>query len=155
MSADLIVFLLTSVFFLLNFFASQRLYSSSYFPGVALVIMVLSVAAFFILERQFSHTRSRLHWLVLLTTYYCVVLLIVKVVYKHLNNFLVRKQWIGEAYAEKDYTYVTHAYNGLGADIWNDKLAAKPSPLDYVISYSLLFVPMFLTIATYDLYYGH
>lgn len=76
---------------------------------------------------------------------YLVLLVLIKLNYKRLNRLFLKKGWIGAQFADKDFTWVTYTYRGLGPDIWNKKLK-PPSLLDYIFSFSLLIIPMLIVL---------
>jgi hypothetical protein len=143
---DSIGLLIWMVFFALHFFATQRLYRSKDFYGFQIVILVLSTAVFFILDKQYPELKFQFS--AFLIFHYSILLVVIKLGYKPLNMAFVKRHWISAEFVGKEFTYVTHAYEGLGDDIWDKKHASKPSWLDYVFSYSLLFIPMILTLLT-------
>jgi hypothetical protein len=152
MQADTVGIVLFSAFWLVYFFTSQKLYSSRYFYILTLLLLLVCTITFYALKCFYGHPG--LQYIVFLYVYYNLWLLIIKLSYQRINAFLISKRWMGEAFAEKDYTYVTHAYNGLGKDIWDEKRAAKPSWLDYILSYALLLLPIWMVILTVKILKG-
>src|SRR6478672_9270485 len=113
------------IFFALHFFATQRLYSSKYFYWILVVMLLLSFAVYSMLDKQYPALKFQFS--AFLIFHYGVLLLLIKLVYRKLNLSFVRKQWIAPPFIDKEFTYVTHAYEGLGDDIWDKNHSTKPS----------------------------
>jgi hypothetical protein len=149
---DTIGLLIWVVFFALHFFATQGLYRSRYFYGVQIVMFSVSIVLFFILDKKYPELKFQFS--AFLVFHYSFLLVLIRLSYRSLNMALVKRHCISSAFIDKDFTYVTHAFEGLGDDIWDRKQASKPSWLDYFLSYSLLFVPIFLTLLTMHIMRG-
>jgi len=81
----------------------------------------------------------------LICFYYIVLLFLVKLNYKKINNAFIKKGLIEEEYNNKDYTYVF--WDGDIPTVgswWNEKLASKPSWLDHVITYTSFLIPIII-----------
>lgn len=79
-----------------------------------------------------------------------LILFMIKKVYKKLNKLLVRKNLIKKEYVEKDFTYVY--WSEFIDDWWDEKLASKPSWLDYILTFLLLILPVLLLIPVSKLF---
>ena len=68
-----------------------------------------------------------------------------------MNTYLIKRKWIASSHANKEFTHVTVSQYG---DIWDKKRSFAPSALDRVLSFLLIFAPMFLIIPTVDFLYN-
>ena len=143
------VFGLTSLmtFFVIYFFFSQRIYSLVSFPLA--VSLSLIIPLIFILLNTYKLNTLTILNIGLLIFYYILFLFFVKLFYKRLNNYFVSKKIIDRSFLNKDFTFVNLTeFNG---DIWDDKLATKPSTFDHIISIALLFLPILAFIAIHTI----
>lgn len=141
--------LIFSVFLMLYFFLSQKIYSSKIFFVLIVFIISFSVFIYFFLNRFYPESVTPTS--VFLNLYHAVLLLLIKLTYKKLNSTLIKKNWVNSSFHNKDFTFVVDSYEGIGSDSWNEKLASKPSWFDYLLSYLLFFGPMFLVYITVDI----
>ena len=134
------------LYFIIQFFFTQRIYSRNYFIAAIFFSLVIPTVSFFITDDTKYWLRQVLP-LTLLISIYVILLIAVKLGYKKINTFLIKKTMIKKEYQGKDFTYVQ--WDGDVPSIpswWDEKLASKPSWFDYFITYSLLFFPMLLLI---------
>ena len=146
MGTGTIGLLIWILFFVLHFFATQRLYSTKHFYKILVLMLLLSLTIFILLDKRYPELKFQFS--AFLIFHYGILLLMIKLSYRKINLSFIRNHWITTTFAGKDFTYVTHAYQGLGDDIWEKKYASKPSWLDYIFSYCLLFVPVLLMLLT-------
>jgi hypothetical protein len=117
------------------------------------MMLILSFVLFIFLDIKYSALKFQFSSF--LIVHYCILLLLIKLSYRKINLSFIRKHWIRTEFAGKDFTYVTHALEGLGNDIWEKRYASKPSWLDYLFSYGLLFIPMLLMLFTFWIIRGN
>jgi len=84
--------------------------------------------------------------LLLLVFIFVLILFVIKKMYKKLNKLLIRKNLIKKEYSGKHFTYVLWDSDVNIPDWWDEKLALKPSWLDYILTYLLLIFPILLLI---------
>jgi len=129
------------LFFVIHFSLTQKIYSGNYF----IIAFLFSVVFLFIPLL----TIDKIDWwkgipLLSLILIYVLILFIIKKVYIKLNKLLVRKNLIKKEYVGKDFTYVF--WSDFIPDRWDEKLASKPSWLDYILTFFLLILPILLVI---------
>lgn len=138
---DIYLFVSYGLFFLLYFGFTQKIYSRNYFV-ITFLISLLPPIVFYFQVNDRSELTKRL--LILSITFIFIILLfIVKLTYKRINQFLISKNLVKQQFAQKDFTYV---FIGDFDEWWNEKLALAPSRLDYLITILLLLLPILLPI---------
>ena len=141
---DIYLFASYGLFFLLYFGFTQKIYSRNYFVITLLISLIPPIVYYFQVN-----DRSELikRFLILSITFiFTILLLIVKLTYKRINQFLISKKLLKQQFAQKDFTYVFIADFD---EWWNEKLALAPSRLDYLITILLLLLPILLPIFFY------
>jgi hypothetical protein len=78
----------------------------------------------------------------LIFLYYSIFLFIIKLFYRGMNAFLIKNKLVSKAFLGKDFTYAS--LNDSQDDIWDEKLATKPSWFDTILSFLLFIIPMLL-----------
>ena len=146
MDINVIGLILLALFFGLYFFTTQKIYRSKYFFWITVLGGCVAILSFLLLSHKYAETK--IPFATFLTLYYLLLLVLIKMTYKKLNNHFISKKWVDNSFSHKDFTYVTHAYEGIGNDIWDNRRAFKPSRLDYILSYGLFFGPMLLLLLT-------
>jgi hypothetical protein len=144
MNVELLGFVSFGIFLFL-YFTTPKIYRSKWFFPIALSSLAVCFTFFLFICYKYDKPRQAL--LVFLTFYYFLLLLIIKYVYKKWNNFFIRKKWIADSYLNKDFIFAHYSDDG-EAVVWEEKIDRRPSWLDYLFSYSLLFGPMLLTYWT-------
>lgn len=135
-----------SSFIIIFLWGSQPLYDSRHFFKIILPAITLCALVFVYLKNlRLPKPESNIPYTMVLILVYLVLLVLIKLNYKRLNRLFLKKGWIGAQFADKDFTWVTYTYRGLGPDIWNKKLK-PPSLLDYIFSFSLLIIPMLIVL---------
>ena len=141
---DIYLFASYGLFFLLYFGFTQKIYSRNYFVITLLISLIPPIVYYFQVN-----DRSELikRFLILSITFiFTILLLIVKLTYKRINQFLISKKLLKQQFAQKDFTYV---FIRDFDEWWNEKLALAPSRLDYLITILLLLLPILLPIFFY------
>jgi hypothetical protein len=147
MNSDLIAIASFGVFFFLYLLITQRIYSSKYSFVIILSSLLFCILLFLFL--RYKYDKPKQAYLVLLVFHYFFLLLVIKYSYHKCNSLFIRKKWIANSFSNKDFTYVLDSEEGSS---WDEKRSAKPSWLDYIFSYGLLFGPMLFTWLTIDLF---
>ena len=140
----LIIIAMFCLFFIVHFFLTQRIYSKNSFILLTVLSLTVPVIIFFLVKKD---NRINAINFGLILFYYNLVLLTVKMTYKSINNFLINKKLVDIVFMGKDFTYVF--WDGdipTTDDIWNKKLASKPSWLDHTFTLALLIFPILLTV---------
>jgi hypothetical protein len=137
------------IFFCLNFFGTQIIYSKNRF-FVSFLFAALALPLIFI----FGFLNEKMIIVIdisLLSFYYLVLLFIIKKVYKILNDKLISLSVIDPVFADKDFTYVLWDGQLTGAGPWwNKKLTSSPSWLDHLLTMILLIIPILICTAVYS-----
>ena len=133
------------LYFIIHFVFTQKIYSRNYFI-VAITFSLIVPGISFFMANDKKYWLNQVLPLTLLNFFYIVLLIIVKIVYKNVNAFLIKKAMVKKEYSEKDFTYVMWDGDGIIPSWWDEKLASKPSWLDYIITYSLFVFPILLLI---------
>jgi hypothetical protein len=151
MTKDSIPLTIFLSFFVLYFFATQKIYNSTYFYRIALLISILSLGLFVFVDRLYPELKVQYSAFVIF--YYGVLLILVKLIYSKLNMSLIQKEWIiGKQFMNKDFTFTT--ITDWGDSVWDKKIAVAPSWLDHFVSIVLLFGPMLLMWLTVSVMRG-
>lgn len=83
--------------------------------------------------------------------FYVALLYYIKKTYPSLNIYFIKRNWIDKIHANKDYTCV-EVSEYPGDDIWDKKLASKPSLLDYILTIVVMgLLPLPLATGLYEL----
>ena len=106
-----------------------------------LISLVPPIVFYFQVDDRSELTKRLL--ILSITFIFIILILIVKLTYKRINQFLISKNLVKQQFAQKDFTYV---FIGDFDEWWNEKLALAPSRLDYLITTLLLFLPILLPI---------
>jgi len=135
------------LFLITHFWFTQKIYSGNYF----IIAFLFSLVILFIPLL----TINKIDWwkgipMLSLILINVLILFMIKKVYKKLNKLLVRKNLIKKEYVEKDFTYVY--WSEFIDDWWDEKLASKPSWLDYILTFLLLILPVLLLIPVSKLF---
>jgi hypothetical protein len=129
-----------AIFFALNLFLTQKIYSSKYCYTFLTLILICSLISFAILDHIYPDLKVQ--FCAFLIFYYGLLLLITRLYYSSLNHVLVRKKFVNVRFQDKDFTHVW--ISGTGGDIWDKKRSSAPSWLDHFVSLCLFFGPMAL-----------
>jgi hypothetical protein len=131
------------LFFIVHFWFTQKIYSHNYF----IIVLLFSLVILFGPLLTINKTDWQKNFpLLLLVFVFVLILFVIKKMYKKLNNLLIRKKLIKKEYSGKDFTYVLWDSDVNIPDWWDEKLALKPSWLDYILTYLLLILPILLLI---------
>jgi hypothetical protein len=82
---------------------------------------------------------------------YCILLFLLKKSYNKLNSYFITKNLVTTEYTNKNFTFVVRSEDGTTKDHWDEKLAPKPSWLDYLITFLLFVLPIILIALIYIL----
>ena len=137
------IFISFSLFFVIHFWFTQKIYSHNHFIIALLFSLVIPFTAFLLINRDDWIKSLPLGLLVFI---FVVLLFLVKRSYRQINKLLIRKNLIRKDYDEKDFTYVLWDSDVNIPNWWDEKLASKPSWLDNFISFMLLILPILLMI---------
>ena len=130
------------LYFLIQFFFTQTIYSNSHFL-LLFVLSLLLLAITFLVVKTENKVEAVNIGLILL--YYTLILVVIKKSYKALNHFLITKKLLDKAFTGKDFTHVFWDSDiPEMEDIWDRKLALKPSWLDYFLTLALLILPILM-----------
>jgi hypothetical protein len=133
------------LFFYLHFFWTQKIYYYKYFAIAIIVSLVIPGISFFQIPVKKDWIENMLF--TFLSFIHLILLLIVKISYKTINNFLIKNKMLNDVYSNKKFTYIQWHGDSVGDDFqWDEKNSTKPSWLDYVITYILLIFPILLII---------
>ena len=126
------------LFFGVYYFRTQKIYSK----GNLLVYFLLAIASSFIFY-QIVPDDIKLTTLNLssISLYYVAILIIIKKNYKILNQFLVDRKIIKEAFLGKEFTFT---FNSDFDEIWDETLSSQPSLLDHILKFCLVLLPVFI-----------
>ena len=142
MAPNSIISLITfSLFLILHFFYTQKIYFRSIFFILIVISLLLPIGFFFLSKEKDKLFAVNFG---LLIFYYMLLLWLIKICYKRLNQFLINKNLINMKFREKDFTYIIS--DGDIIETWWDKSAEPPSWLDYFFSILLFVLPLLLTI---------
>jgi hypothetical protein len=89
---------------------------------------------------------KKYYLVMLLIVYFVLLLLLVKWQYRKINNWLLKRKWVKQVYADKDFTFVISS--NAGRVIWDTKRANEPSWFDHLLSALLLLIPMLFLLLT-------
>lgn len=140
---DVYIFVSFTLFFIIHFSFTQKIYSHNYFIITFLFSLVILFAPLFAIKKVDWLENMPLLSLVFI---FVMILFVIKRVYKKINKLLVRRNLIKKEYTGKDFTYVLWDSDTNIPDWWDEKLASKPSWLDYILTYLLLILPILLAI---------
>jgi hypothetical protein len=129
------------LFFVVNFFLTQVIYSKGYFWVFTVFSLLLPFALFLFIKKE---TRFEYGAFGLIFFYFNILLILVKIAYKKINSFLIKVKMIKPKYAGKDFTYVLWDSDTAIDDFWNEKLAGPPSWFDYLLTILLLMGPILI-----------
>jgi hypothetical protein len=118
------------------FFLTQKIYSKNWFSYLFLFSIAFPVVLFLIMK---SENEQQIVWGSFVILIYSFLLSLIKLCYKKINAFLVKKNFVDNKFQNKDFTYVEA---GDYDDYWNEKLALEPSWLDKILSFLLLLLPL-------------
>ena len=142
MAPNSIISLITfSLFLILHFFYTQKIYFRSIFFILIVISLLLPIGFFFLSKEKDKLFAVNFG---LLIFYYMLLLWLIKICYKRLNQFLINKNLINMKFREKDFTYIIS--DGDIIETWWDKSAEPPSWLDYFFTILLFVLPLLLTI---------
>ena len=131
------------LFFIVHFWFTQKIYSHNYF----IIVLLFSLVILFVPLLTINKTDWLKNFpLLLLVFIFVLILFVIKKMYKKLNKLLIRKNLIKKEYSGKDFTYVLWDSDVNIPDWCDEKLALKPSWLDYILTYLLLILPILLLI---------
>lgn len=136
------VFLL---FFIVLYFKTQQLYSKNQFLPAFFLSVIMPITLLVISDKQ---DQMKFFCLGAIFFFYTVLLWGIKKCYNSLNQLLIDKGLLDGKFSGHHFTHVTTGQYG---SYWDDKLGSKPSWLDYLLSDSLLFLPIFAIIVFYSL----
>lgn len=136
------VFLL---FFIVLYFKTQKLYSKNQFLLSFFLSLIIPITLFFISDKE-----NQIKFLCFgsIFFFYTVLLFGIKKCYSRLSQFLIDRQLLDGKFSGNSFTHVTTGQYG---SYWDKKLGSNPSWLDYLLSASLLFLPIFAIIVFYSL----
>ena len=104
------------LYFIMYFGYTQKIYSRNYFIAAIIFSLAIPLISFFLTDDKQYWLRTVLP-ITLLNFIYVVVLIIVKIIYKNVNTFLIKKAMIKKEYSGKDFTYV----------MWDGDASTRPS----------------------------
>lgn len=137
-----LIYLVPFILYLVAHFSlSQKIYYYNRFLHALAAALLISLLLFSFSPKE-DYRKATLS--VSFLFFYILLLWFIKKTYKNLNGFFIKKSWIKSRFADKDFTWVETSDSG--DDIWNKKIAAPPSTLDYILSFILLIVPIILTV---------
>lgn len=130
-------------FLTLYFWGSQKLYQAKYL-FLLLLLALFSVStilgfSFFAYKKHEIKTS----FLLLSLCFYLVLITGIKVFYKKINNFLLRKKLLKTKFANKEFTFTFFFATRL---VWDTKRVAPPSWFDFLVSMCLLVIPLLLVV---------
>ncbi len=139
------IFIAFILFFYVHFFWSQKIYSRNYFFIFLIISLIIPFVSFVKMTEKDQWFKEMT--LTLISLFHLILLLIVKIFYKLINDFLVRKNLLKRIYLGKQFTYVQWDSEVTEIeDWWDNQIATKPSWLDYFITYCLLFFPLLIAV---------
>lgn len=139
---NIIYFTILTFFFAINLLFTQQIYSKGwiYFLLMFSLLPPLSVIVLLPLKQSLQ-----LFSFSLILIYYSILLLLIKRNYKSMNSFLIRLSIMEKKFKHKDFSYLNwNSSNPTTSPWWNNKLADPPSPLDIILTVSLIVMPFLL-----------
>lgn len=137
------------IFLLLNLIFTQRIYQSKriIFYGALSFFLAFIASHYF---RNENHSFRSTLIMNLLTFFYFLNIFLIKIFYKRINNFLIRKKIVNVKYLNKDFTHVSWDGDLPGSsDGWDENRALPPSGLDKILSICIIIFPIIVTIPFY------
>lgn len=141
MNPLLVVLPVAMFFLLLHGLATQKIYCSKYTLTFCLFIFAIECILYFL--QPINLGKLGLWKVVSPLFFYSSLLVLIKNFYGKINSFLIRSHLINSLYSNKNFTFV-HSPFEYGDDYWDERLASRPSWLDYLLTYSLLLIPILL-----------
>jgi len=140
---NLIVIISVMVFLIISLTLTQFIYTRLKYIIVGFVIAILlplCLGVLTIIKMNPIHLNA-----CFFSAYYFVLLLILKINYKRINEYLISKGLLSLEYLKKDFTFVCWDGDLPGSGIWWDnKLSSKPSSLDSTLTLLILILPVML-----------
>lgn len=138
-----IVIVSVLVFLVVSLTLTQLVYSDLKYIAAGLIISVFLPICLILL----SVIKPKITYLnaCFFTAYYFLFLLVVKINYRRINEYLKSKGFVTDDYLEKDFTFVNWDGDLPGSGFWwNTKLSSNPSKLDTVLTVLILIIPIIL-----------
>ena len=111
-----------SLFFVIHFWFTQKIYSHNHFIIALLFSLVIPFTAFLLINRDDWIKSLPLGLLVFI---FVVLLFLVKRSYRQINKLLIRKNLIRKDYDEKDFTYVLWDSDVNIPNWWDEKTSIE------------------------------
>jgi hypothetical protein len=150
LKVDILFLLSISLFFLIHFSYTQKIYSNNSFKSFLVFVIIFPLLLLVFNLNQHKEDIVKLISFGAIFPIYYLLLLLLKKNYKKLNKYFIFKNWINEKYTDKDFTFVNGG-DGIISEYWDEKLATKPSWLDNLITFLLLILPIALIPLIYIL----
>ncbi len=144
-SLSLVLLAVFFLFFIIYFFQTQEIYSKDRFKYLFLISLAIPGLLFFVAadDKKLDTLNYGL-----LIFYYTLLLWLIKINYKRVNQFFVDRKLVDINFSNKDFTL--SIYSDYDDDTWDEKLSSPPSWLDKVLSYLLLILPvLFIILVNY------
>lgn len=131
-------------FFFIQIVYSQKIYNKNYFGFLLIVSLIYpSISLLFIKEEKIFTILL----VSLLLPLYALLLLLIKVFYRKINKFFIKRKIVNILYKDKDFTYVQwNSKNPTSPRWWDEKQASPPSFLDNFLTLLLLVLPILIII---------
>jgi len=130
------------VFFIVHLFYTQIIYQNKFKQFFIFSILYFLLLIGYSLNQNKIVLLNAISFGSICLIYY-VLLRLLKIKYKAINSFFIRKNWVNKKYADKDFTFV-YLDDGVIDDYWDEKLATPPSWLDKMLTFLLSILPISL-----------
>ena len=137
---SILALLSIAVFFIVHVFYTQKIYRSNSRRFLIFSILFPVILILFSLDLNKDGLFKTIPFSCICFVYF-ILLRLLKVNYKALNNFFVQKNWVNKKYSDKVFTFVHFGDVGID-DYWDEKTATPPSWLDKFITFSLFIIPI-------------
>ncbi|MBP6430943.1 MAG: hypothetical protein KA319_04175 [Ferruginibacter sp.] len=137
MSKETVIFIIWfSAYVIMHMFFTQIIYSKNLIKYCILVSILICVSVFFLSEKSKSVELTKIASIYF---WYLLLLLVIKKGYRFCNTYLIKWKLVDKKFSGKTFTFVEYGDFG---DLWDEKLATKPSWFDSVLSLLLFILPL-------------
>lgn len=137
------------IFLIINIIFAQKIYLSNKIIlfGLISLLHAFLVSIYF---RQAEYSFKSTFIMSLIIFFNFLNIFLIKIFYKKINNFLIRKKIVKPIHLNKDFTHVSWDSDISGSsDNWDESRSLPPSGFDKFLSIIIIILPIIVTIPFY------
>lgn len=143
-SIQFIIIGVLMIFIYVNIFWTQKIYYRNKFAVNLLLSVIIPIIAFLVVKAPNKLDGINFG---LILFHYTWLLFLIKLKYKDINSYLIKKGSVDTKFADKGFTSVNWDGDLPGSGDWRDeKRSTQPSWFDHLLTVLLFVLPISLTI---------